>query len=92
MKFNKNHAIWKTAPWHVKLSVIWVPSLKALYLYAYGCFFVGLFCFLAGTFLLGALGPELSELIYSGTALGLASCLYLFAIVWVKDNPECMEN
>lgn len=88
MKFNKNHAIWKAAPWHVKLSVFGVPSLKALYLYAYICFFVGLFCFLASTVLHG----DLSELMYSGTALGLASSLYLFAIIWVKDNPECMEG
>jgi hypothetical protein len=38
MKFNKNDEIWKSAPWYVKLSVLGVPSLRALCGYAYKIF------------------------------------------------------
>ena len=66
MKFNKNHEIWKSAPWHVKLSVLGVPSLKALYLYAYAAFFIGLICVIAGLAAPALLSPELFRLITIG--------------------------
>jgi hypothetical protein len=91
MKFNKNDEIWKSAPWYVKLSVLGVPSLRALYGYAYTTFFVGLLFFTSGLFLPLLVTKSVFELIFTGSGLALASCIYLFAITWVKDKLSCQN-
>ncbi|MCK4712293.1 MAG: hypothetical protein KAT26_05370 [Marinosulfonomonas sp.] len=92
MKFNKSHEIWKSAPWHVKLSVLGVPSLKMLYVYGYIAFFAGLLFFLGRLALPLSVNAEILKLAVWGSALPLASCMYLFAIIWVKDNPDCLDK
>lgn len=92
MKFNKQHKIWTTAPWHVKVSVFAVPSLKALYLYAYSSLFIGLACFLGISALYDLVQFEVLKLLFAGSGLSLACCMYLLAIIWVKDNPACLEQ
>lgn len=91
MKFNKKDTIWKSAPWYVKLSVYGVPSLRALYGYAYITFFIGFLFFISGLFLPLFVSKALFELIFTGSGLALASCIYLFAIIWVKDNLSCQN-
>jgi len=92
MKFNKSHEVWKSAPWYVSFSLIGINSLKALMFFSYLSFFIGLVCYMAVLAQPAFADARMMHYFQLGTGLGLAACLYFISVIWVKDNPDCMEK
>lgn len=72
-------------------SVCWAYLPYALFVAMPIKFFVGLLFFTSGLFLPLLVTKAVFELIFTGSGLALASCIYLFAIIWVKDNLSCQN-
>ena len=92
MYINRESEIWKTAPWHVKLSAIGSRRVIAVRRWKNLGFFLGLAGLLVA--LLGKLTSLeiIFELGISCSPFGLAACMYWFALDWFRDNPEALKE
>ena len=91
MYINKKSDTWKKAPWHVKMSAYGVKTVQGLRNWKNVSFSIGLLFFMVGT--LGSvleLGSMVTSL-FSFSCLGLAACMYWFALDWIRDNESVLQ-
>ena len=88
MYINRESEIWKTAPFHIKVSAFGTKTVKTIRRYKKSCFCIGLVGIVLANF--GLLIPsdlvhELGMLFFPPFWIG--ACMYSFLLDWLRDNP-----
>lgn len=93
MHINKHSEIWKSSPWHVKVSAFGLKTVRGIRIWKNTSFFTGLFGLLLS--LIGLAFTENQAFLLTFfllSPLGLSACMYWFALDWIRDNPEVLSK
>lgn len=94
MKIDRKSEAWKSAPWHVKVSAYGLKTVDGIRLWKNLSFLVGLAGLLVGAVTV-AIEMDLGRFqhipFYLGN-LGLAACMYWFALDWFRDHEDAVKS
>lgn len=92
MIINKKSDLWRTAPWHVKLSAFGLKSLSSIKAYREFSFWAAMVGVLLGFFsLITGLVPVLNYGFYA-SGLWFSACMYGYALEWLHAHSEVFEQ
>ena len=86
MHINKRSELWKSPPWHVKVSTWGSSKVQHLKFWRNLSFILGLFFFISGDLVTVFLDSDVNYARFSG--LALAACMYWAAIDWIGENKQ----
>lgn len=90
MRIDKQHPLWKAAPWHVKFGAIGLSTYESVGNFAVGCFIAA--CIGVVAALIAALmGSMLLSLqLFPLATFGIGAYLYATTQIWLLQNREVL--
>ena len=91
MIINKEHDVWASAPWHVKVSCLGIKTDQGLSQMAFGCFLLSNLAIVVGFIFL--FSNQLNNALISFSLISCACAAYLYSVaqVWLLKNNEVLS-
>jgi hypothetical protein len=92
LKINKDHELWKSAPWYIRYGALGIKTYKGIQFCAASCFLLSLVALSVGVINIYLTNYFEAIVSLSLVSFGISAYLYALIQVWLLTNREVIEH
>ncbi len=92
LKINKEHELWKRAPWYIRYGALGINTYKGIQFFAVSCFIISLIALSVGLINIYLANYYEAIVSLSLVSSGISAYLYALIQVWLLKNREVIEH